>query len=496
MKDLPHGTGRRSASPTVAILGAGISGLCLAIRLKQAGFRDFVVFEKSDGVGGTWRDNTYPGAGCDVPSHLYCFSFEPNPDWSQVYAGQPEILRYLEHCATKYGIRRHIRFRTEIAEARFDASAGGWRLRTRAGEEIFADVLVSGTGQLSRPHVPELPGLDEFAGPRFHSARWNHDLDLRGRRVAVIGNGASAVQFVPRIAPVVDRMLLFQRSANWILPRRNREYRPWEKSLFRRVPLTLRLYRQMLFLRREATFLGFLQGSWLGRQIEKAGRRFLHRHVAEPKLQEALKPRDPAGCKRLLLSDDYYQAVTRLNVDVVTAPIRQVTSDGIVTEDGVRHDVDTLVFATGFQATSFLAPMRIEGLDGRVLNDAWREGAEAYLGVGVAGFPNLFLLYGPNTNLGHNSIIVMIESQVEYVLGCLRELKRSGLRWLDVKPEAMRRFNAFLERRLRDTAWNAGCGSWYKVASGKITNNWCGNAIEYRQRTRRPDFDDFERRAS
>jgi cation diffusion facilitator CzcD-associated flavoprotein CzcO len=343
--------------------------------------------------------------------------------------------------------------------------------------------------------MPAIPGLKTFGGTWFHSARWNHDLDLVGRRIAVIGNAASAIQFIPRIAPAAERVTVFQRTANWILPRNDRVYTALEKWIFRHVPFALRLYRHLIYLAREATFFGFFKDSWLGRQIEKRARRYMRSHIADPRLRAILTPDHPAGCKRILISDDYYQALQRPNVEVVTVPINSIAREGVVTADGTLHRADTLVFATGFQASSFLAPMRIEGADGRTLEEAWQGGADAYLGVAVAGFPNLFLLYGPNTNLGHSSIIFMVECQVNYVLRCVRELARAGLRWLDVRPEAMIRFNATLQREMQKTVWAGGCASWYRTSAGKIISNWPGFTIDYWWRTRRPDFAHFARHA-
>jgi cation diffusion facilitator CzcD-associated flavoprotein CzcO len=425
-----------------------------------------------------------------VPSHLYCFSFEPDPDWSRKYPEQPEIQQY-EHCASKYGLGPHIRFRTEIAAAHFDESAGGWRLRTGGGEEI----LVSATGQLNRPHVPAFPGLEQFGGTWFHTARWDHGHDLTGRRIAVIGNAASAIQCIPRIAPAAERVTVFQRTPNWILPRKDRTYKGWEKWLFRHVPFALRLYRQLSFLGREASFFGFFKDSGLGRQIEKRARRYLRASVADPRLRALLTPEYAAGCKRILLSDDYYQALLRPNVEIVTTPITSIVRGGVVTADGALHRADTLVLATGFEAGSLLAPMRIEGADGRTSDQAWRDGADAYLGVAVAGFPKLFLLYGPNTNLGHSSILFMIECQVNYVLRCVRELTRARLRWLAVHREAMTRFNAGLQQEMHKTVWADGCASWYRSRTGKIINNWPRFTVNYWWRTHRPDFTDFARHA-
>jgi cation diffusion facilitator CzcD-associated flavoprotein CzcO len=480
-----------TTAPRIAILGAGAAGLCMAIRLVQAGIRSFTIYEKSHHIGGTWRDNTYPGAGCDVPSHLYSFSFEPKYDWSRAFSLQPEIQRYLEHCATKYDLGPHLRFGVEIASARYDEAACLWRLRTTAGEAITADVVVSGTGQLNRPHVPEIPGLDEFAGTWFHSARWRHDHDLAGRTVAVVGNGASAIQFVPPVAEAARTVRIFQRSANWIIPRNDRAYRPWEQWAFRHVPGFARLHRALIYAALELRFFGFFKNSWFGRRLERQATAYMHAHITDAGLRAALTPDYPAGCKRILISDDYYQALARPNVQLVTLPIARIARDGVVTADGTLHLADTIVFATGFETTKFLAPMEFEGIGGRRLSAAWRDGAEAYLGVAVSGFPNLFLLYGPNTNLGHNSIIFMIECQVRYVMQCIERLRRQRLAALDVKPEVQRRYNEALQRNLKRTAWDAGCTSWYKTASGKVTNNWSGFTVEYWWRTRHPDVAAF-----
>jgi cation diffusion facilitator CzcD-associated flavoprotein CzcO len=479
--------GSAPTTPSIAILGAGVAGLCMAIRLKQAGIHSFTIYEKSNQVGGTWRDNTYPGAGCDVPSHLYSFSFEPKFDWSRLFSLQPEIQRYLEHCVGKYDLQPHIRFGVEIAAVRFDEDAAVWRLRTTAGEEVRATVVVSGTGQLNRPHVPTIPGLDEFAGTWFHSARWRHDHECAGGRVAVIGNGASAIQFIPPVAQTAKRLTIFQRTANWVIPRNDRAYRPWEQWAFRHVPGFARFHRALIYWRFEMRFFGFFKNSWFGRKMEQHASEYMASHITDRALQDVLTPDYPAGCKRILISDDYYQALAQPNVDVVTEPIARITREGVVTADGSVHPADTIVFATGFETTTFLAPIEFEGLGGRRLSESWKDGAEAYLGVAVSGFPNLFLLYGPNTNLGHNSIIFMIECQVRYVLQCIERLRRGRLAYLDVKPHVQRHFNTALQRRIKNTAWDAGCTSWYKTASGKVTNNWSGFTVEYWWRTRRPD---------
>jgi cation diffusion facilitator CzcD-associated flavoprotein CzcO len=423
-----------------------------------------------------------------VPSPLYSFSFEPNPDWSRMFSPQPEIQRYLAGCAEKYDLLRHIRFGSEIASASFDEASGGWHLRTAAGEAIEADVVVSGTGQLNRPHVPDLPGLADFDGTSFHSARWDHAHDLSGENVVVIGNGASAIQFIPQIAPKVKKLTILQRSANWVIPRQDFAFSEAAKRRFRRFPPLLRLLRWLVYWQLELRFFGFFRDSWLSRRLERGCREYLAATIPDPKLREVLTPDYPVGCKRILISDDYYQSLCLPNVEIVTSPIERIERGGVRTADGRSHPADTLIFATGFETTSFLAPIQIEGKGGRKLEEVWREGAEAYLGVAVAGFPNLFLLYGPNTNLGHNSIIFMIECQVGYVVRCIRELFAKDLAWLDVRADAQARYNAELQRALAKTAWAAGCTSWYKTASGKVTNNWSGFTVDYWWRTRRPDF--------
>ena len=477
----------------VAILGAGFSGIGMAIRLKQAGCESFVLYEKADEVGGTWRDNGYPGAGCDVPSRLYSFSFERKADWSHHYAEQPEILRYMQDCVERYGLGPKIRFGTEIAAARFDDGEGVWHLTTRKGEVFTADVVVTGLGQLNRPTVPELEGLADFAGTTFHSARRNHAHDLRGERVGVIGSGASAVQFVPRIAPVVSKLHVFQRSPNWILRRNDAAYAALTKSVFRMAPGLEWLHRAATFWEHEtrALALGGPLAPVVRTLVERSARKHLEEQVLDPELRRKLLPDYDVGCKRVLISDDFYPALTRDNVEVVTTPIARVTRDGIVTGAGRHVDVDTLIFATGFDTLHFLAPVDVQGRGGARLADAWRDGAEAYLGTVVSGFPNFFVLYGPNTNLGHNSIIFMIECQVDWIMRCLEELDTRGRSWLDVRREAMVESNRALGDRLRGTVWMTGCESWYKTASGKVTNNWPGFAFRFWLATRKPRFDDF-----
>ncbi|MEE9098677.1 NAD(P)/FAD-dependent oxidoreductase [Pseudomonas nitroreducens] len=481
-----------SAAVRVLIIGAGFAGLGLAIRLKQAGIDDFLILEKAGDVGGCWRENRYPGAACDVPSHLYSFSFEPKADWSRKFAPQAEILDYARHCADKYGLRERIRFHREVSAASFDEAAGEWRVTCANGEELRAQSLVCALGQLSRPLIPHLPGIERFKGRAFHSAQWDADAPLEGSRVAVVGTGASAIQFVPQIAPKVAELLLFQRSAAYVIPKPDRPYADWERRLKARLPWLQRLDRGLKYVQHEARALAFTVFPPLMKVMRLSFHRHLQRGIPDAGLRARLEPDYPLGCKRILISNDYYPALARSNVKLVDTGIREVTEDAIVTRDGQRHPVDTLIYGTGFAATEFLAPMRVQGLGGRELNQAWKDGAEAYKGISVSGFPNLFILYGPNTNLGHSSIIYMLESQFPYVLACLQRIRREGLKYLDVKPQVQQRFNQHLQHELGHTIWERGCNSWYKTASGRNTVNWPGFTFRYRQLTRQPEFADYD----
>jgi len=473
----------------IVIVGAGAAGLAMAVRLKRAGHTDFTIVERSTGVGGTWHDNTYPGAGCDVPSHLYCFSFEPKADWRYKFARQTEIEGYLRGCVERNGLAPHLSLGTEAQGA--DFVDGAWRIRTSKGE-LSADVLISGTGQLNRPRIPALRGIEAFTGAQFHSGRWNHDFDLRGKRVVVIGNGASAAQFVPEIVPHVAKLTLLQRSPAYVFPRKDRAYFVFEKLLFRYVPGWRRFYRSWIYWTLESRFTALYQNSMMGKLVRWMMLRHLRKQVTDPALRARLMPDYPVGCKRIVISDDWYPALTRDNVELVTSPLDHVSADAVVTADGSAHPADAIIYATGFDTTSFLAPMQIVGKDGTALASRWSDGAEAHRGIAVSGFPNLFLLYGPNTNLGHSSILFMIECQVRYILRCLDHLARRGARWLDVKREAMARYNHQLQQTLARTTWSADCHSWYKTEGGKITNNWSGPTTQYWWRTRKPDFDEFE----
>ncbi len=471
----------------VLVVGAGFGGIGAVAQLRELGVVDLVVLEKAGDVGGVWRDNTYPGAACDVKSHLYSFSFAPN-DWSRTYAPQDEILAYLQRVADEHGVTPHCRFGREVARAAWVESSGAWEVETTDGEVFVSRVLVSGVGQLSRPAWPDLPGLADFTGPTMHSARWDHDLELDGRRVAVIGTGASSIQLVPGIVDRVSAMTVFQRSAPWILPKGDRPYRPLERLAFHRVPGARRLHREWIFWTNELRVFAFnSQDSWLGRASERLARWHIDRQVDDPELRETLVPDYPIGCKRVLVSNDWYPALDRGHVEVETAGIGRVVEEGIITEDGRLVEADVLLFGTGFRSTEFLAPMHITGRDGVTLDEAWSDGAQAYLGMTVPSFPNMFLLYGPNTNLGHNSIIFMIECQVRYLRAAVDHLRRNPGLDLDVKDEVARAHNTDVQDEISESVWNAGCDSWYKDASGKVTNNWPGAAFRYLLATRRFD---------
>jgi cation diffusion facilitator CzcD-associated flavoprotein CzcO len=475
----------------IVIVGTGFSGIAMGVMLKKAGFDSFTILEKADDIGGTWRDNTYPGAACDVPSHLYSFSFEPKPDWSNSFSPQQEIQDYLRHCAKKYDLMRHVRFAAEVLGAEFDERAGTWTVIVRGQPPMRARALVLGNGALSIPSLPDIPGLDEFAGKLFHSARWDHDYDLRGKNVAVIGTGASSIQFVPQIAPKVGKLRLFQRTAPWIVPKPERPMRAWEKWLFRLVRPAHWLYRAWIYWLYESRVLGFVVDPRIMRFAEKIAKRYLHSIVEDPVLREKLTPRYAMGCKRILMSNDYYQALVRPNVEVVTDGIERITRDGVLTRDGVEHKLDAIICGTGFTATEYLAPFMLIGRHGRNLNDVLQEKPETYLGITVKSFPNLFLMMGPNTGLGHNSMIFMIEAQARYALQAIRALRRRRLRFIDVLESVQTRFNEQVQAKLRHTVWSSGCRSWY-LKDGHNATLWPSFTFAYWARTRFVSLADYE----
>src|SRR4051812_46011866 len=475
----------------VAIVGSGFAGLGAAIRRRQEGEHDFVVLERADDLGGTWRDNTYPGCACDVQSHLYSYSFAPNPDWSRAYSGAPEIHAYLKHVADAHGVRPHLRYGAELLAAEWDEAAQRWRLTTARGA-FTADVLVVGTGPLSEPLVPALPGLASFAGTAFHSARWHHSHDLRGRRVAVVGTGASAIQFIPTVAAQAGRLTVFQRTPPWVLPRFDRPIRTAARRTYRDRPATQRLVRTAIYWFRELNLLAFTGGGRMSRLAEKLARRQLTKQVPDPVLRQALTPSYRIGCKRILLSDDYYPALTRPNVEVVTAGVVEVRPDAVVDADGRVHDVDTIIFGTGFHVTDHPIADRLRGREGRLLADVWDPSPQAYLGTTVPGFPNLFMLLGPNTVLGHTSVVYMIEAQLTYLVEALRTLAARRASSLEVKAPVAEAFNADIQRRLQGTVWNAGgCRSWYLDAAGRNSSLWPTYTFRFKRSTARFDAESY-----
>ncbi|MDX1552972.1 MAG: NAD(P)/FAD-dependent oxidoreductase [Marinobacter sp.] len=479
-------------APSIIIIGTGFGGLCMAIQLKKAGIDRFTMLEKAPGVGGTWRDNTYPGAACDVQSHFYSFSFEPKHDWSRKFGLQPEILGYMQHCVEKYELAEHIRFNKEVASAAFDETTNTWALVTTDGDAFEADIVITATGQLNQPAWPDIPGLETFTGKIFHSARWDHDYDLAGKKVAVIGTGASAIQFVPEIVPQVESLSLFQRSAAWVLPKPDRRFYRLEQNLFRAIPAWDRLYRYLIYWKNESRALAFTRFNSLLEIFAWQAKRFARSEVQNPQKLQHLIPDYKIGCKRILISNDWYRAVDQPHVDLVTKGIERVVEDGVVTEDGGLHKADAIIVGTGFAASEFLSPMEILGRKGVPLNRAWANGSEAYKGITVSGFPNLFMLYGPNTNLAHNSIVYMLESQVRYVLSCIEALRTQPGRAMDVKPDRLRDFSATLQQKLQHSVWESGCQSWYLDKNGKNTVNWPGFTFTYRKATRQVDPEDYE----
>ncbi|MBB1029669.1 NAD(P)/FAD-dependent oxidoreductase [Dietzia sp. SLG310A2-38A2] len=479
----------------VLVVGAGFSGLGAAIRLTEDGVDDLIVVERGADVGGTWRDNSYPGAACDVPSHLYSYSFALNPGWSRAFSPQGEIYDYIRRVTHDAGVREKIRFGEEVTSARFDEARGRWAVGTTAGE-YDARVLVLGVGALCEPRLPEIDGIDDFAGPVFHTARWDHSVPLAGRRVAVIGTGASAIQVVPSIAPTVEHLDVYQRTAPWVLPRIDREYPRFERTLYRRVPGLQRAVRALQYASREFQVVGLTRSRAALAPIKAIGRAHLALSVRDPGLRAKLTPNFEIGCKRILLSNSWYRALARRNVDVVTTPISRVTESGIVTSDGAEHPADVLVVATGFHVTDSPFFERVRDAAGRTLADKWSsEGMEAYKGTTVAGYPNLFVLVGPATGLGHSSMIYMIESQLNYLVDAIRTMRDRGLQTVEVREAVQNGYNRELRDNTSETVWVTGCKSWYLDAKGNAPAVWPDFTFSFRNQTREFDLSAYRRTA-
>ncbi|MGH3519251.1 MAG: flavin-containing monooxygenase [Haloechinothrix sp.] len=478
----------------VVIVGTGFSGLGMAIQLKNAGITDFVILEKADEVGGTWRDNSYPGCACDIQSHMYSFSYEQNPNWSRAFSGQPEIFDYLKGVADSYDLRPHIRFGVEMASARWDDDAREWTVTGAGGDEFTGQFLVSGVGALHIPNVPTLEGIENFGGAAFHSAQWNHDVDLRGKKVAVVGTGASAIQFIPQIAPEVARLTVFQRTAPWVMPKRDHRMPNWIKALFRRVPATQRAYRNVLYWLLESRAVGFNGHPALMKAAEMIAKRQINKAIKDPELRGKLTPDYTMGCKRVLQANDYYLALARENVDVTTVGVVEVRERSVVDAAGVEHEADVIIYGTGFHVTDAFDYLEVIGVDGRALAKEWREyGMRTHKGISVAGYPNLFFLLGPNTGLGHMSVVFMIESQACYVIDAIRLAERHQAAALDVRESVQDKFQAQVQKKLENGIWTTGgCTSWYLDSRGVNRTIWPGFTWKYWLATRKVNPSDYQ----
>jgi cation diffusion facilitator CzcD-associated flavoprotein CzcO len=479
----------------VVIVGAGFSGLGLAIKLKQDGMHDFLVLERDEDVGGVWSANTYPGCTCDIPSHLYSFSFAPNPDWSQTYSPQPEIRAYLRRCADDFGIRPHLRTGVTMHDATWLEDEQRWSLQTSAGA-VTAQVLVTAMGPLTEPKLPDVPGLERFEGKLMHSARWDHGYELAGRRVASIGTGASAIQYVPRIAPEVAQLYVFQRTAPWVMPHGNRPIAGWERELYRRLPLLQRAVRGGVYASRELLVLGFAKQPRLMRLLERLARSHMHRQVSDPDLLAQVTPDYTIGCKRIVPSNHWYPTLARTNVELVPGGLSEVRERSVLDARGREREVDAIIMGTGYEVTDMPAAHHIRGRGGALLEDAWRGSPRAYLGCSVPEFPNLFMMLGPNTGLGHGSMVYMIEAQIEHVRRAIAALGRAGASAIEVRPRAHEAFNRDVDARLRGTVWDrGGCSSFYMDRNGRNATLWPDWTWRFRLAAERFDRDAYTLRA-
>ncbi|WP_238421330.1 NAD(P)/FAD-dependent oxidoreductase [Gordonia sp. 'Campus'] len=477
---------------SVAIIGAGFAGIGTAIRLKERGIEDFTIFERDARVGGTWRDNTYPGAACDIPSRLYSYSFAPNPDWSHTYSRSEEILSYIDTMVEDHGIEPHIRFGHTVSDLRYDASDGLWTITfAEAHRTVRARSVVLASGPLANASFPDIPGLDDYRGHKIHSARWDHDYDFTGKKVAVVGTGASAVQIVPELVDRAASVKVFQRTAGWVLPRMNARTGETTKQIYRSVPGAQRLARSLWFWGHETVALGVVWNTPFTRIVEAISRLHLRTQVADPWLRRQLTPDFAAGCKRLLMTSDYYPALQRPNCKLVTWPIARIAERGIRTVEGVEHQFDCIVFATGFDVSTTGTPIPVTGVDGRELAAEWSRGAYAYRSIAVSGYPNLFFTFGPNSGPGHSSALVYMEAQIDYITDAVAQLLGNGWKAIDVRADAQDRYNRDLQRRLTSTTWNSGCQSWYLTEDGFNATMFPGFASQYVGQLRRVDLRDW-----
>lgn len=475
------------------IIGAGFSGLAMGIKLKEKGIADFVILEKASDVGGTWRENTYPGAECDVPSALYSYSFESYADWEYKWSMQPQILAYIKSVAKKYKLYQQIQFQKEMEGAAWQAEKGYWLVNTKDGQQYKSKTLVTAIGQLHHPSVPNFKGKDSFKGENFHSATWNHQVSLAGKTVGVIGNAASAIQFIPEIAKTAGKVTIFQRSANWMLPKQDRAYKEWEKNLVRRFPFLLKMYRLKLWLLGGGLFLLMKNGNNFIRKLnQNQSISFIKEHIKDPTLIKHLTPDYPMGAKRVLFSDTYYATLAQPNVEIVPGGVNEITENSVVAGDDSNHPIDVLIYATGFKTNPFLMNLEIKGIDNLTIREAWKEGPKNYLGMNIHNFPNFFMMYGPNTNLGHNSIIIMSEAQARYIADCVSNLEKNNWTSLDIKKERMEQYHQSTQARLKNMIWTQIDDSWYKSANGNIPNNYPGRTMEYIKKTKQVNFKDYD----
>lgn len=475
----------------IVILGAGFGGLGMAAQLKKSGINDFIILEKGADIGGVWRDNIYPGAACDTQSHLYCYEFFPHLRVSRLYANQPEFIDYMNALIDEYQLRDHIILNAEITKATWNQEKKSWQFSINEKEEITSQYFIPAWGQLNTPSIPDFRGLENFKGKFFHSARWDYSIDLNNKKVASIGSAASAVQYIPEIAPKVETLTVFQRSANWILPRQQVIFTKEELNQFENNPETFMQSREELFNMREVGFSVLTQGSDAQKQGMQEAKNYLNTTIKDPVLREKLTPNYEYGCKRILRTSDYYPALQLSHVRLETNPIQGVYENGIITNDGTKHQADIIIFGTGFKSQAFHGNLQINGLNDTTLSDYWSNGASAYLGITVPNFPNMFLIYGPNTNLNHNSILLMIELQLNYITQAIKELEEKKIPAITINEDIYSSFNNQLQSDLKETAFSTSCSSWYKNAEGKIINNWSGTVAEYESLVRQFNIQDF-----
>lgn len=489
-------TREQTAIHEVLIIGAGFGGLGAAIRLRQQGVNDIVILERANEVGGTWRDNRYPGAACDIPSNLYSYSFAPNPDWSRAYSPSQEILGYVHHLVEQFSLQPLLNFGCNVVDAAFDEEGGFWSVTTDKGTVYRGRSLIAASGGLANASFPKIEGIDTFQGKRMHSARWDHDYDIAGKRIAVIGTGASAIQIIPELVKKAAKVTVFQRTPGWVLPRLDYRSPDWAKALFKTAPGTQSLLREALFWGHECMAFSFIWNTPMTTVVERLSRAFLHAQVKDPWLRRQLTPDFRIGCKRVLMSSDYYPALQAPNCKLITWPIARISPDGIRTAEGIEHQFDCIVFATGFDVSKSGTPYPIRGLGGRVLAEEWSRGAQAYKSVNVSGYPNLHFILGPNSGPGHNSALVYMEAQIGYIVQCVSSLRQQGLAWRDVRPEVQKRYNHAIQKRLSRTNWNSGCKSWYLTEDGFNPSMYPGFATQYAQQMAVLRDEDYSKRAA